>query len=278
MRNRMIKVDFWSDEKVGSVGLLSRLLFIGSWTIADDSGVCRAHPVFLKNQLFPYDEKITKKNIEDSLSEIVAAGLVSFIDYQGETYIYINNFTKHQQINRPSDHRFIEAEGDDYTQLIEQSVSNHGGLHGKVKEKVKVNVKENINHAQSECLAVWDENLEKFKAKYPLLDYDLQRDLILQWIEDNPKKSLKKSNWNLFIQNWLSRSKRMFVGGYQQRPTTHERIRPNTEEAQPLSLDERIAHKQALLEQYKGRTEPRLVNAAKAIEREIAELQAEGGA
>ncbi|MFA5424957.1 MAG: hypothetical protein WC374_13970, partial [Phycisphaerae bacterium] len=62
------------------------------------------------------------------------------------------------------------------------------------------------------------------------------------------------------------------------KPTTHERIRPNTEEAQPPSLEERIAQKRALLEQYQGRTEPRLVNAAKAIERDIAELQGEVGA
>jgi Fe2+ or Zn2+ uptake regulation protein len=160
----MIKADFWSDEKVGSVSLLSRLLFIGSWTIADDSGVCRAHSIFLKNQLFPYDEKVTRKNIEDSLSELANAGLVSFIDYQGESYIYISNFGKHQLINRPSEHRFIDIEADDYSKLIEQSVSNHGALNGKVKVKVKVNVKENINHACAQCLKTWNERIGEFKV------------------------------------------------------------------------------------------------------------------
>ncbi len=269
MRNRMIKVDFWSDEKVGSVGILSRLLFIGSWTIADDSGVCRAHPVFLKNQLFPYDEKVSKKNIEDSLSELVAAGLVSFIDYQGETYIYINGFAKHQQINRPSDHRFIEVEGDDYCQLIEQSVSNHGGIHGKVKEKVKVNVKENISRAQGECLKIWNENQEKFMAKYPLLDYDLQRDLILQWIADNPKKSLIKSNWNLFIQNWLSNSKRIYTAG-KGRPATI--IRPSEPGAEP-TLEEKIQRCQDMRDRYAAHSEKRFRDMVPAIDKELAELQ-----
>jgi hypothetical protein len=232
----MIKVDFWSDEKIGSVSLIGRLLFIGSWTLADDSGVCRAHPMFLKNQLFPYDEKITKQNIENALNELAESGLVSYIDSQDETYIYINNFNKHQLIGRPSDHRFIEVEADDYTALIEHSLSNHCTLKRKVKVKVKVNVKENINRVKSECLKIWNETLSRNSAKYPGIDYDLQRDLILQWISDTPKKSLKKSNWNLFIQNWLSRVRPKF--NYQNNYRRPE-IRQNEEPAKPLTDEQR---------------------------------------
>lgn len=268
----MIKVDFWSDEKVGAVGVLSRLLFIGTWTLADDSGVCRAHPVFLKNHLFPYDEKITKKNIEDSLSELVNSGLIAFIDYQGETYIFINNFSKHQQINRPSDHRFIDVDGDDYCKLIEQSMSNHGGINGKVKEKVKekVKVKENINHAKNALLKVWNENLEKFKAKYPLLDYDLQRDLMLQWIEDTPKKSLKKSNWNLFIQNWLSRSRRVFS---QTGTPYQERIRVHTEPVPEPTKAEKIQRIKSQIDEYRKHPVQRFKDMVTGLEAQLKELE-----
>jgi hypothetical protein len=291
----MIKADFWSDEKVGSVSLLSRLLFIGSWTIADDSGVCRAHSIFLKNQLFPYDEKITKKNIEDSLSELANAGLVSFIDYQGESYIYIGNFGKHQLINRPSEHRFIEIEADDYSTLIEQSVSNHGVVNGKVKVKEKVNVKENINHAKNECLKIWNERIGEFKIKYPELDYELQRDLILQWISDTPKKSLKKSNWNLFIQNWLSRSKRIYKPfdnhkgtgkNYPAHIVTNEELIANRKQRDAerlLKLPEIIERVKCLLNQYeesmKGEgLDPPSIKKMKALPEIIRELEEEQAA
>ncbi len=84
------------------------------------------------------------------------------------------------------------------------------------------------------------------------------------WVIGKNRTPMK--DWKATIRYWQSLEKK----------TTNERIRPNTEEAPPLSREELIAHKKALLEQYKGRTEPRLVNAAKAIERDIAELQAKG--
>jgi len=115
-RNRMIKADFWSDEKVGGLSHTARLLFIGTWNFADDGGACRANPIYLRNNIFPYDD-ITIDDIKGGLNELSVSGLVELYECTGESYLLIPKFLNHQTINRPSDFR--------YPRLSEHSVSSH---------------------------------------------------------------------------------------------------------------------------------------------------------
>ncbi len=60
-RTRSIKPEFWNDEKLATIPRDARLTFVGTWTAADDYGVVKGHPLWLKNQIFPYD------NISDKI-------------------------------------------------------------------------------------------------------------------------------------------------------------------------------------------------------------------
>lgn len=113
----MIKADFWADEKIGKLSDRAKLLFIGCWTFADDSGVCRANDVYLRNNIFPYDEGVTLYQIKEALQELINSGVVVVSEYSGELYLYIVNFKKHQVINKPSAFRFIT---DDYGHVFSQ--------------------------------------------------------------------------------------------------------------------------------------------------------------
>ncbi len=106
-RNRLIKVEFWSDEKIGKLSTKARLLFIATWNFADDSGVCRANPTYLKSQIFPYDNN-KDKDIHDMLTECSQQGLIKIFEHNDEQYLMIVNFAKHQTINRPSMFRYTE--------------------------------------------------------------------------------------------------------------------------------------------------------------------------
>jgi len=116
-RNRMIKVEFWADEKVAKCNFIARLLFIGSWNFADDSGVCRANSTYLRNNILPYDS-VSIKQIEEALEQLRENGLISFGKHKGEKYFLINNFLKHQTINRPSEFRYVN---DSYSKVFENS-------------------------------------------------------------------------------------------------------------------------------------------------------------
>lgn len=102
-RIRTIKPEFWEDETIALLPPLGRLLFIGTWNLADDEGLLRWTPDYLKAGIFIYD-KLTIKQVSGLMELLVDAGLV--FPYQGgkahQLLAYIPGFTRHQRINRPS--------------------------------------------------------------------------------------------------------------------------------------------------------------------------------
>ena len=81
-RSRVIKPEFWSDEKLAKVSLQARLVFIGLWMTSDDAGTTKGHPIWLKSQIFPYDE-ITIKQFESWLNELIQLKRVLPYDVNG---------------------------------------------------------------------------------------------------------------------------------------------------------------------------------------------------
>ena len=117
-RKRMIDPAFWEDEKIGALSPRARLTFIALWNFAEDTGVGRAKRVYLKNQIFSYDD-LSLKEFEDIFKELVDQKLITLFTAQGQTYYFINNFKKHQYINRPTPSKLP---------VPPDSVSTHGGL------------------------------------------------------------------------------------------------------------------------------------------------------
>ena len=100
-RTRMIKPEFWDDEKLAKVSRDARLLFVGLWSNSDDYGVVKGHPAWLKNRIFPYDE-IPLATFDGWLAELGAIRVIIPFLHNGERYFHIRNFCRHQTINRPS--------------------------------------------------------------------------------------------------------------------------------------------------------------------------------
>ena len=98
------------NEDMAEFKPLTRLLFIGLWTIADKEGRLENRPKRIKALCLPYDQI----NIEDSLGELDAAGFIyRYNDLGqdpngdlGQSYIQVVNWRKHQ---RPH-HKEIESE------------------------------------------------------------------------------------------------------------------------------------------------------------------------
>lgn len=101
-RNRMIKKEFWNDEKVGRLSRSARLTLIGSWNLCDDIGVCRGSASFIRSQLYPYDTALTDEMIEAEIQEMIQSKMVVLATYKEEKYLKVKNFKRHQVINRPS--------------------------------------------------------------------------------------------------------------------------------------------------------------------------------
>jgi hypothetical protein len=100
-RIRSIKPEFPQSESMGRVSRDARLLFILLWTIADDSGRTRAASRMLASLLFPYDDD-ARLLIDEWLAELDAAGCIVRYEVQGQRYLEICNWLKHQRIDKPS--------------------------------------------------------------------------------------------------------------------------------------------------------------------------------
>lgn len=102
-RIRTIKPDFWEDEHVSVLHRDARLLFICCWNLADDEGLLRWTPEYLKAEAFRYDTDVSVKKMAALMAELVEGRFV-FTYKAGRSQQalgYIVKFRKHQKINRP---------------------------------------------------------------------------------------------------------------------------------------------------------------------------------
>ncbi len=136
-RSRMIKPEFWDDEVLAqSTSRDARLAFIGMWNHSDDYGVVKGNAVWLKSKIFPYED-IKPDTFQKWLNELEKGRWILPFVVDGAKYYYIQAFTKHQTINRPSQQRNPSPPDS----LIEDSLNAHDGLTPEVNRS-KENIKE----------------------------------------------------------------------------------------------------------------------------------------
>lgn len=142
-RNRMIKVEFWVDEKLGTVSRDARLLFICMWNMADDSGNLLYSAQRLRVQAFPYDN-LDNDVVTSWVDELVEIGVVAPYSVNGKDFLAIPKFGDHQKINHPSDFRHPQVA------LSEGSSSPQDEDKDKEKTKTKTKPKEKTKTKERE--------------------------------------------------------------------------------------------------------------------------------
>lgn len=93
-RNRIIKPDFFVHAGIGSLPPLTRLLFIGLWTMADKAGRLWDRPQQVKAELLPYDTC----DADAMLAELAAGGFIRRYAADGQRCIQVVNFSRHQAL------------------------------------------------------------------------------------------------------------------------------------------------------------------------------------
>ena len=134
-RIRTIKPDFWTDEKIVEISAFARLLFIGLWNFADDDGRMAYSPKKIKMQIFPADTL----DISELFGEIQGEGLIELYTIDSIEYLQINQFAKHQKIDKRTASKLPNPRG--VTPIppeLPVSVPTEGkGREGKGMEKSK---------------------------------------------------------------------------------------------------------------------------------------------
>lgn len=95
-RIRNIKPEFFLNEELAELPAETRLAFIGLWTLADWKGRLPERPKRMRLELFPYHPDF---DIDNVLSQLSEKRFIKRYAVDGEKYIEISNFTKHQYVS-----------------------------------------------------------------------------------------------------------------------------------------------------------------------------------
>ncbi len=95
-RARNIKPGFFTNEQLVELPFATRLLFIGLWTESDREGRLEDKPKRIKMKLFPADEV----DVDAALQALCKSGFLLRYEVDGEKYIQVLAFEKHQNPHR----------------------------------------------------------------------------------------------------------------------------------------------------------------------------------
>jgi len=100
-RGRWIKPEFCISEQVAECSPKARLLFILMWMFCDDRGIHRSSMKTLKMECFPADD-ITTTEIRGLVDELVGQGLLYEYEIDGQGYLLVTGWQRHQKVEKPS--------------------------------------------------------------------------------------------------------------------------------------------------------------------------------
>lgn len=123
-RIRTIKPEIWSDEKISRLEPLTRLVFVGLISIADDRGRLVDNLKSLDGQLFPS----TDDSCLEALQTLASLGRIErYTSGSEQPLIQITNWHKHQKVDKPSRYSLPAPPGccDDYSRQPRETVASH---------------------------------------------------------------------------------------------------------------------------------------------------------
>jgi hypothetical protein len=128
-RIRTIKPDFWDDDKVASVSRPARLTFLGLISaMSDDEGRCRGNPRVVRAAAYPLDDDVSADEIDSHLEELRKQRLIVRYAINGQQYIQVVNFTRHQRIQKPSPSQIPSMCSTDAIVVSDESRSTMGTI------------------------------------------------------------------------------------------------------------------------------------------------------
>lgn len=123
-RIRTIKPEFFLNDELAELSPLTRLLFIGLWTLADCKGRMEDRPKRIRAQLHPFDDGDTDAMLQ-SLHE---GRFINRYEVNGKRYLEITTFTKHQRLTGK------EADASSEIPAPQQSTVDQGENWGNIGE------------------------------------------------------------------------------------------------------------------------------------------------
>lgn len=116
-RSRNIKPGFFTNDQLAELPALTRLLFVGLWTIADRDGRIEDRPKKVKAETMPYDDF----NCDEALADLQKAGFIVRYASGGTNVIQVVNWDKHQNPHVKEQPSTLPAQDKHQTSTVQAS-------------------------------------------------------------------------------------------------------------------------------------------------------------
>ena len=101
-RIRTIKPHLFRSRTVSRWPIPVRWTFAGLFTYLDDKGRGMDEARLVKAELYPLDDTMTVKKVEEHLAVIADNGPLCRYQVEDERYFHITSWREHQRVNRPT--------------------------------------------------------------------------------------------------------------------------------------------------------------------------------
>jgi hypothetical protein len=120
MRIRSVKPEFFEDQIVGHWPALTRLVFLGSWCMADDCGRLPADVSSVRSSVAKWDRE---QDVERAVETLVQAGKLARYEVEGQVFAVVTAYW-HQKIDKPNEAKWPTPPDDICLGVIEKALKN----------------------------------------------------------------------------------------------------------------------------------------------------------
>ena len=190
---RTIKPEFFRSESLSKLSVHARLMFAGLWTEADGSGRGVANAKVLKGTIWPCDDNVTDKDVEQYLKSLDRTGHITLYEVDGKRYFQVLRWDVHQSaaFRRGGSRLPPPPDVQETPQLPLASVQTKRRDSGKTSAPDKFVITDELRQ--------WSYK-SGFSSK---VDLDHQTDLFMDY---HVAKGNKFVDWNRAWQVWIRRS------------------------------------------------------------------------
>lgn len=239
-RTRSIKPGFFTNDLLGEIHPLGRILFAGLWCQADRHGVVEYRPRRLKAEILPFDDA----DVVALVGDLEARGFVQRFEADGSEWLAITKFTAHQSPHprEPSLNLTIPlAKPGNYTAgptcgaghelqalaSAKTSPGEHDGAPWRAPKQAELpTTSSSLLHfpsplpssvarpadagspqqvrwaAREGWQGITPEDRSEWRSAFPAVDIDTELASSGLWLKAHPDRA-KRSNWRKFLVGWL---------------------------------------------------------------------------
>ncbi|QTE70064.1 hypothetical protein JRC49_09630 [Clostridiales bacterium FE2011] len=224
MPSRILKDSILTDKAFNSLTVAEESIYHRLLVSADDYGIFYADPILLLRLLYPRKTDIPEETIRESLDHLEEAGFIRRYTADGEDYLKILPWEKHQRL-RNGRHKFPCPEGfeeevpPETAAEAEKGTESKEGIKKESKPQQEKASKEKTTGPDSKIadeividLLLHDntkynvtrEEIDEFSALYPAIDVLQEYRGMKAWCLSNPQKRKTRNGIKKFINGWLA--------------------------------------------------------------------------